>query len=434
MELRRSQFLVLRLAARLRPWHLLSAALLLRLPAVWLRARDPAKHAEDLKAAFTLARSGYLADPFALPTGPTAHVAPAYPALAAMVRLLTPSEATCMVTLSIILALVSSCNIAALLPVSRALGLPRGAGAISALLWVFPFFAWIELSPEHETPFIVTSLLALTALLSRTVRTPAPTFAVGANLGLGTGIAAYVAPTALPFVVFGTLAGAVALRWNISRLCGVLLGGVLALALVVAPYTLRNYHTFGTWFFMRDNFGIEFAMSNGPNAQATMEGNRRIGGTLLQHPASSIASAERVRDLGEVGYNRSLERATLASIEAKPARFIQLVAERLGYMLLPFSRRVYQRAVAGVSTLASIVGCFILWRSRYRIGIRCLAAAIGGYLLVYLVLEHDIRYMYPALFLESLVAGSAVVVLLRGLPKRHQSLAIPTIVDRPPDV
>lgn len=61
----------------------------------------------------------------------------------------------------------------------------------------------------------------------------------------------------------------------------------------------------------------------------------------------------------------------------------------------------------------TIAGCVLLWRSRYALGIRCLAAAIGGYLLVYLLIEHDIRYMYPALFLESLIAGSFAVVLVR---------------------
>jgi hypothetical protein len=56
----------------------------------------------------------------------------------------------------------------------------------------------------------------------------------------------------------------------------------------------------------------------------------------------------------------------------------------------------------------------LLWRSRYKFGIRFLSAAIAGYLLVYLFIEHDIRYMYPALFLESLIAGSFLAVLVRS--------------------
>jgi len=60
----------------------------------------------------------------------------------------------------------------------------------------------------------------------------------------------------------------------------------------------------------------------------------------------------------------------------------------------------------------SIAGCVFLWRSRYRVGIGCLAASVAGYLLAYLLIEHDMRYMYPALFLESLIAGSFAAVLL----------------------
>jgi hypothetical protein len=94
--------------------------------------------------------------------------------------------------------------------------------------------------------------------------------------------------------------------------------------------------------------------------------------------------------------------------------FLRLVIQRAGYMVFPQangSRR--QRVIAGAISLMAIAGSVLLWHSRYRLGIRCLSAAIVGYLLIYLLIEHDMRYMYPALFLESLIAASFLVVLAK---------------------
>jgi hypothetical protein len=398
------------LLSSIRTWHVFVVAFVLRLPLILVR--QPAVQTENVKAGLTLAQRGYLGDPFAIPTGPTAHLSPAYPAVVAAVRSITPSDEACLHTLSIILAVVSSCNIAALLPVARVLRLPPASGTIAALIWLIPFFAWIELSAEHETPFTVAALLALVTLAIRIVERGRARFATGVGLGLAAGAAAYVTPTVLPVTGLVTLVGARLAGWRLKALIAVAAGAALAFAVVIMPYTLRNHQVFGKWFFMRDNFGLELAMSNGPNAHATEKENGSAGGTLQHHPFNSRASAALVRDLGEVEYNHQLQRAAVAWIKANPGAFLALVAERSGYMVLPYSPRWYQRLIAGAVSLMAIAGAVLLWCSRYKLGIRCLVAGIFGYLLVYLVVEHDIRYMYPALFLESLLAGSCAVVLL----------------------
>jgi hypothetical protein len=399
-------------AARIRTWQIFVLALAFRLPLVWLPPQDRLV-TENLRAGFTLAKRGYFGDPFSIPTGPTAHVSPAYPALVAAVRSITPSDDVCIYVLSIIFAIVTSCNVAALIPISRALKLPRGSGTIATLIWLIPWFAWIELRPGYETPLTVAALLTLVTIVARITASARPTVAAGARLGLAAGLAAYFTPTALPMATFATFAGARVRRWKMQSLLTVATGAVLLFAMAILPYTLRNYHTLGQWVFMRDNFGLELAMSNGPGARATMEENISAGGTLHQHPSTSVASATSLRELGEVVYNRRLQGATVAWIEANPQAFATLVAKRAGYLILPLSKRWYQRVIAGVISLMSIAGGVLLWRSRYRLGVRCLAASIVGYLLVYLLIEHDIRYVYPALYLESLLAGSCAIALLR---------------------
>ena len=402
----------------IRTWQVFLVALALRLPIVWLRPLEA--HAENIKAGFTLAQRGYLGDPFSIPTGPTAHVAPAYPALVAAVRSLTPSDAACMHALSIIVVIVSACNIAALLPVARVMRLPNSSGTIAALMWILPFFAWIEVSAEFETPFVVAALLALLTLAARAIENAPPNFAVGARLGLAAGLAAYVTPTVLPVVALATLVGARLARWNVKGLLAATAGAALTFAVAVLPYTLRNHHDFGEWFLMRDNFGLELAMSNGPDARATKDENSDArNGILRLHPGNSHQEAALVRDLGEVEYNHAQQRAAVAWMRANPGAFLALVAEHAGYMILPRSIRWSQRIIADAISLMTIAGCVLLWRSRYKFGIRFLSAAIAGYLLVYLLIQHDIRYMYPALFLESLIAGSFVVMLVRIWRERH---------------
>jgi hypothetical protein len=402
---------VSRLLARIRTWQVFVLALALRLPIAWLRPLEP--HVENIRSGFTLAKRGYFGDPFLVPTGPTAHLSPAYPALVAAVRTITPSDDACVRALSIILAVVTSCNIAALIPISRALKLPRESGTVAAFMWLIPFFTWIELSAEHETPLVVAALLALVTLVARSIETP-PGIATGARLGFAAGVAAHVTPTVLPVTAFAALVAARFARWRVKGLLAVSAGAAVAFAVAILPYTLRNHHTFGEWFFMRDNFGIELAMSNGPNAGATKDDNGRVGGTLAaHHPFNVRSAAESLRELGEVEYNHRLRNATVTWMRENPLAALELIGARLVYMILPHGTRWYQSVIAGAISLLSIAGGVLLWRSRYKFGIRCLAAAIGGHLLVYLLVEHDIRYMYPALFLESLIAGAFLVVLLR---------------------
>ena len=55
-------------------------AVAIRLWLIWYAVPMP-QVTENMRAGITLAQRGYIGDPFLTPTGPTAHLAPAYPAL-----------------------------------------------------------------------------------------------------------------------------------------------------------------------------------------------------------------------------------------------------------------------------------------------------------------------------------------------------------------
>jgi hypothetical protein len=396
----------------IRAWQVFLLAFALRLIVISLRPSEWVR-TENLRAGFTLATKGYLGDPFSIPTGLTAHVSPAYPALVAAVRLITGDDDASVRALAVLLAVVTSLNIAALIPAATVLRLPRGAGVIAAGLWIVPLFAWIELSAEHETPLTVSALLALVTIIVRIVSSASPSWIRhGLLLGLATGLAAYCTPTAVLVASFTVAAGVAVVRWPVRRVLAVGFVAAVAFTGAIAPYTIRNHRAFGEWFFMRDNFGMELAISNGDRARAPAEENSDpVTGTLRAHPFISRAEAASVRDLGEVAYNHRLRDQAVAWIRGNPQAFVRLTARRAGYLVLPHAKRErwYQRVVAGAVSVLFLFGSVRLWNAPYSLGVRCVVAAIISQGLVYLLIEHDIRYAYPMLFLESLVSAALLL-------------------------
>ena len=387
------------------------AALALHLAALAVRSPSYTR-TENLRAGFTLAEKGYLGDPFSAPTGPTAHVSPAFPVLVAAARSITSSEQRAVTMLSVLCAIVSACSAAMLLPLARRMRLPAASGVLAALLWIAPLFAWVVLSAEHETTFttaaVLGTLLVVFTLLARSeigVRE-------GALLGAATGTGAHFSPLILPMVVLAMVAGVLSLRRVLRVRPAFAAAFVVALLVVIAPYTIRNREVMGSTFFIRDNLGLELAVSNADNAHPTAESNGTPGAAMDTHPFIARAAAERMRSMGEVAYNKSRMEEAMAWIRSNPGDFLRLTAQRAGYLVLPFSRRAYQRAFAALLSLGTLIGLVLLWRSGGRTTAITVLGAIAGHQGIYLFVQHDVRYVFPMLWVQSLVAASVAARLL----------------------
>jgi len=103
-------------------------------------------------------------------------------------------------------------------------------------------------------------------------------------------------------------------------------------------------------------------------------------------------------------------------IATNPRAFARLTIRRVGYMLLPPSERVYQRLHALLVVLLFGAGLILLGNGACQLPIWMLTASVAGYSAVLILLEQDIRYMYPALWIESLVAGALLVSRLSRSP------------------
>jgi len=261
--------------------------------------------------------------------------------------------------------------------------------------------------------FLTTAAVLATLMLVFTMLARAELAARdGAILGAVTGLASHFSPLLLPMVV-GTMTLGILARWRTLRLRRTfVVAFAAALVVVIAPYTIRNRAVMGSTFFIRDNLGLELAVSNADDAKPTAEANVQPGSAMDRHPFVSIEAAHRMGSMGEVAYNKSRMREALAWIRSHPSGFFRLTAQRAGYLLVPYSRRPYQRVIAGMLTLGLLVGLVLLWRAGERVTVAAVVGAVGGYQLIYLFVQHDVRYVYSMLWIESLVAASVPARLL----------------------
>jgi hypothetical protein len=397
----------------LRAWHLFILALVPRLAMLWIRDIPPG-YSENLRAGFTLATQGYLGNPFSLPTGPTAHVAPFFPLVVAAAHEITGDEQRAVLLIRFLLAIAASLNVALLVPLSRRLQLPRATPLVCALFWIVPLLTWVELSGEHETVLTTLSVLVLLLVLVPIWMNDAWTVRSGLTAGVLTGVGAHVSPLVLPMVAVMASAGFLLSRPGWSRALRHAAAATIGAIFVLTPYTARNLRVMHGFFLVRDNFGLELSVSNNDHAVPAASLNLVRGRGFTGHPTADTATALLIRNVGEVNYNREQAGRAVQWIRDNPSAFLRLTAGRLSYMAMPFSPRLYQRVFGGTIFGLFVVGVLLLYH-RQRRAVMLVVAALLGYGAVLALIQHDIRYVYPMIFVESLVAGAGVVVLASRL-------------------
>jgi len=103
--------------------------------------------------------------------------------------------------------------------------------------------------------------------------------------------------------------------------------GIVVASLVfiacVTPWTVRNYQTFGKFIFIRDNFGAELRLGNGPGAD----------GTWMQylHPTQDLYAMRQYTAMGELAYIENRKQQAVAYIKADYGRFAVLCLKRFIY-------------------------------------------------------------------------------------------------------
>jgi 4-amino-4-deoxy-L-arabinose transferase-like glycosyltransferase len=137
------------------------------------------------------------------------------------------------------------------------------------------------------------------------------------------GVGALANPTMLAFLPFcGLWIWRQRYRRGLPSLAGVALSSVVFF-LVLTPWVVRNYEVFGRFVFLRDDFGLQVRLGNGPHADGMLM-------AYLQ-PNLNHLELEKFQQTGELAYGESCKKVAFAWIREHPARFAVVSLKRFFY-------------------------------------------------------------------------------------------------------
>jgi hypothetical protein len=371
-------------------WIIFAVSSLIRIVKVLAAPRPPGTHLSEMEnIARSLALHGTFADPYLLPTGPTAHTAPGYPILLGLIFLLFGTGAAGEVVSRIASAIVASIQYALLPRVSTALGLPRFTGAVAGLLAALaPYKGYVEGSRDSvDQPYVALALILLFLYTCKSWSVkPAEVFSP-LTRGLWWGLASLFSP------ILGFVFGAIVVYeiFAMRRHTG-LAAMFAAFAAIQAPWAIRNWIEFHAFVPTRSNFGLELRISNRPESFALMEDNVSHGVMRRFHPGLNENEARKVAAEGEIAYTRSEMADARAEIRRDPARFLRMTGERMWRFWLAPSRRFKTTAASTAITLLGLLGLCLLPANP---GVRLTWLILLTYPLVYYFIQVDARYTYP---------------------------------------
>lgn len=340
----------------------------------------------------SIAQGHGFSSPYEGQTGPSAWEPPLYPFLMAGVfkifGIYTVASAWVLLGINCIFATLTTIPIFWI--AHRTFG--ERVAAWSAWTWALNPYVWYWgghwLWDTTFTPF----LLAWAFLLALEL-TEWP--GVGGWILFGSlyGVGALANPTMLAFLPFcGLWIWRERSRRGLASLGGVVLAS-LAFWIVLTPWLVRNYEVFGRFVFIRDDFGLQFRLGNGPYAE----------GMLMPYfqPNLNILELRKFQQMGELAYAAECKRIAFDWIRANPGRFVVVSLKRFFYFWNGVPRptssvsRVDFRSSAFLAT--SVLALWGLGRAlrQKRPGAWLFAWLIFAYPAVYYFVFPHARYRHP---------------------------------------
>lgn len=373
---------------------------------------------EPVRIAVALATTGSFADPYEIPTGPTAHTAPLYPLMLAPIYAVWGNTRTADLARVTFSAAGASAEYALLPWVASSLGMTAATGIAAGIAGaILPLHYWPECMGEFEVTWVALFLEISVILFARFMarRSAAPRSAVFAGLWSGAGL--LLAPNLL--VTFAGLLALAFARFRVRIVRWAMLATLTALV-VVTPWIARNYVRLGGLFFIRDDLGLELHVSNNSEARADEEQNMATRFFHQEHPFMSKAAGMRIREQGELAFERDQLRQATAWIGAHPAGFLRLTVQRIVNFWFPALSHPLHRGAVWTLTIAAWIGLFYLSREN-PFATAVLGTILASFSLVYYFVQNYLRYSHPiywALLLLAAAPLSAVSYLSRSTADR----------------
>jgi hypothetical protein len=366
---------------------------------------------EVVRVGLNVAHTGAFANPFyPLPTGPTAHNAPGYVLLFALVTKVFGEGLAGAIAIWSLNVGFLALQLALLPLLSQRLGLGVLPGLLAAAFGAI--FQPYRVLPEWEsllTGALIVSLAVLTVPHFQASRN----WKHSAMLGLLWGVALLTNPQC----VWLLLAWPVVAVWNISpvqrvRAIRAMAAVAAGAALVCLPWFIRNYEQFRAVFFVRDNLGLELFTSNNSCATPTMLENYISGCHFETHPNVNAAVAAEVLEKGEIRFNQERMHQAFAWISENPRAFASLTARRFLRFWFPYLTSYRYAVPCGVLTVLSFLGLGAMFRKQPRAA-WAIFSVLALYPLINYVVQFEARYRYPIFWATLLPAAYAVLEVPR---------------------
>ena len=316
---------------------------------------------EMARTGRSIAERGELADPFVVPTGPTAHVPPLYPIFLGLIFKLFGTDVAAEIVKSLLTCVFCALRCALMPLLALRMGLSLRTGVIAGGISVFYINA---LSTELKGDWAESCgalwlvLMALAAL--KIVRRKELRVKRAVVLGFWWGLLLLMMSNLLT-VLLGFLFACYfdSFRQETRRYLG--WSGVLLVvaAVVVSPWPIRNQIRLGSPVWAKDNLGIVMQISNRPGASWSTWGNNAYMQTGI--PARNPDEARKLGQVGELAYNQARMTEAIAWIRANPGEFIALSGKRAFYFWFPRGRNLAHTAIEWALTLLALPGLYFLW-------------------------------------------------------------------------
>ena len=379
---------------------------------------DLVQAGEVARVSINVAQRGAFGDPYSsLPTGFTAHVAPAYVFLYATVAKLFGVGRAGAITLWSLNVGFLALQFALLPVLSDRLGLGVLPGICAAVFGVVvqPY----RVLPGWESLFTGALMVVLCVLTLPYFKSPRDWQHSGL-LGFLWGLAILASPQCvLLLFAWPHVAAIENSPEQLARARRAMLVVVAGAALACVPWFIRNYQRFHAVFFVRDNFGLELSTSNNACARPTLLENINSRCHFKTHPNPNPDIAGEVIDKGEIQFNREQLHQARAWISSNHRAFASLTGRRFLKFWFPYLGSLRYAIPTGVLTILSLAGLAIMFRNNRRAA-WMLTSTLLLYPLVHYVVQFEARYRYPIFWATFLPAAYAVCETAGWLRKAPQ--------------
>jgi len=404
---------------------LFSIAFLVRLAViVHFRTYEDLARYELERTAISLAQTGVYGNPYAVPTGPSAHVSPGYTLILAALFHLFGTATGAEIIKELLATAVSSLQIALLPGVAVTLTLSKRVGLLAGLVMaLYPARPLVEVDGDWESPYIALALMLAAILAARLWKNRDLRGWIAVRHGLGWGVVLLFVSALLPLFAAFLIVDGFWLRHQLRRYFLFAALKIMVVAACLAPWTIRNYFALGAPIVTRSNNGIELRISNNDFAVSDQRENMLRGLFNRYHPLQSRAEALKVRQLGEIEYNRELVAEARQWIYSHPRRFLELTLGRIRcfwFYIDPTSRT--KTAFLWLIDALGFLGLAVALRRRPVAGV-----ALGLITLVYplpnYLVHVGLRQSYPVEWLMLLLASSLANGALEHIAEPVRELA-----------